>query len=110
MEKEETVFQVMCQLILYKTIILPVLLYGVEAGTLLSTDATALTAFETKVLRKIFDSEWTGNDFRIRSNSEVYEFLNDVGIQRLLWLDHVVRIEENAQRDGYLMGKFAEVG
>ena len=41
-------------LILYKTLILPVLLYGAKAWTLLSTDAAALRVFERKVLRKIF--------------------------------------------------------
>ena len=56
-KNDETVFPVICQLILYKTIILPVLFYGAEAWALLSTDAPALTAFETKVLRKIFGSE-----------------------------------------------------
>ena len=42
------------KLILYKTLILPVFLYGAEAWTLLSTDAAALRVFERKVLRKIF--------------------------------------------------------
>ena len=38
-------------------LILPVLLYGAEAWTLLSTDAAALGIFERKVLRKIFQCE-----------------------------------------------------
>ena len=42
------------KLILHKTLNLPVLLYGAEASTLLSTDAAALRVFERKVLRKIF--------------------------------------------------------
>ena len=58
------------KLILYKTLILPVLLYGAEAWTLLSTDAAALRVFERKVLRKIFGPVRVGNDFRIRFNSE----------------------------------------
>ena len=42
------------------------------------------------------------DDFRIRFNSELYELLNDIDvvqrikIQRLLWLSHVVRMEEDA--------------
>ena len=44
----------MTKLILYKTLILHVLLYGAEAWALLSTDAAALKVFERKVLRKIF--------------------------------------------------------
>ena len=42
------------KLILYTALILPGLLYGAEAWTLLSTDAAAMRVFERKVLRKIF--------------------------------------------------------
>ena len=89
-------------LILYKTLILPVLLYGAEAWTLLSTDAAALRVFERKVLRKIFGLVRVGDDFRIRFNSELYELLKDmdvvqrINIQRLRWLGHVVRMEDDA--------------
>ena len=78
------------------------LLYGAEAWTLLSTDATALRIFERKVLRKIFGPVRVGDDFRIRFNSELYELPNDmdvvqrINIQRLRWLGHVVRLEEDA--------------
>ena len=79
------------------------LLYGAEAWTLLSTDAAALRVFERKVLRKIFGPVRVGDDFRIRFNSELYELLNDnmdvvqrINIQRLRWLGHVVRMEEDA--------------
>ena len=61
------------KLLLYKTLILPVLLYGAEAWTLLRTHAAALRIFERKVRRKIFDPMQVGNDFRIRFNSELYE-------------------------------------
>ena len=90
------------KLILYKTLILPVLLYGAEAWTLLSTDAAALRVFERKVLRKIFAPVQVGDDFRIRFNSKPYELLNDTDVvqrinnQRLRWPGHVVRMEENA--------------
>ena len=72
-------------------LILPVLLYGTEAWTLLSTDAAALRVFERKVLRKIFGPMRVDADFRIRFNSELYELLNDmdvvqrINIQRLKW-------------------------
>ena len=68
------------KLILYKTLILPVLLYGAETWTLLNNDAVALRVFEKKVLRKIFGSVRVGDDFRIRYNSELYELLNDLDI------------------------------
>ena len=76
------------------------LLYDAEAWTLLSTDALAFRAFERKVLLKIFGPVRVGDDLRI--NSELYELLNDIdvvqriNIQRLHWLGHVVRMEEDA--------------
>ena len=75
-------------------LILPVLLYGAEAWTLLRTDAAALRVFERKVLRKIFGSVRVGDDFRIRFNSELYELLNDVDVV-LRWLGHAVRMEQD---------------
>ena len=44
----------MTKLILYKTLMLPVLLYDGKAWTLLSNDAAVLRVFERKVLPKIF--------------------------------------------------------
>ena len=81
---------------------LPVLLYGAKAWTLLSTDVATLRVFERKVLRKIFGPVPVGDDFRIRFNSKLYELLNDIdvvqriNIQRLRWLGPVVGMEENA--------------
>ena len=53
------------KLTLHKALILPVLLYGAEAWTLTSTDATALEVFERKVLRRIFGPVRVGYDYRI---------------------------------------------
>ena len=83
-------------------LILPVLLYGAEVWPLSSTDAAALRVLERKALRKIFGPVRVGDDFRIRFNSGLYELLNDIdvveriNIQRLQWLCHVIRMEENA--------------
>ena len=52
-------------------LILPVLLYGAEACTTLSTNAAVLREFEKKVLRKIFGTVRVGGDSRIRFNSEL---------------------------------------
>ena len=46
----------------------------------LSTDAAALRVFDIKVLRKIFGPVLVGNDFHIRSNSELYELLNNIDV------------------------------
>ena len=90
------------KLTLYKTLIIPVLLYGAEAWVVSQTDAAALGVFERKVLRKIFGPVRVGDDYRIRMNHELYELYEDIDIvqritiQRLRWLGHVFRMDEEA--------------
>ena len=92
------------KLILYKMLILPILLYGISAWILLGTDAAALRVFDRGVVRSSVGDDFVrvGDNFRIRSNSELYELLNDidvvqrVNIQRMRWLGHAVRIKEDA--------------
>ena len=89
------------KLILYKTLILPMLLYGAEAWTLLSTNVAALRVFGRKVLRQIFGPVRVADDFRIRYNSELYKLLNDMDVVQRIniqWLRYVFR------------GCFGEVG
>ena len=69
------------------------LLYVAEAWTLSSTDVAALGVFERKVLRTIFDPARVGDDYRIRTNRELYELFKK---QRFRWLGHVVRMDEDA--------------
>ena len=80
------------KLILYKTLILPVLLYGAEAWTLLSTDAAALRVFERKVLRKT------------QTLCSVLIFSGCAGSTLSLEWKRILR------RDGYLMRGSAEIG
>ena len=77
------------------------LLFDAAACTLSSTDAAALRVIEKKVLRKIFDLVRVGDDFCNRSNNELYQLLSEIdiiqriNIQRLHWLGHVIRMEED---------------
>ena len=90
------------KLTLYKTLIIPVLLYGAEAWVMTQSDAAALGVFERKILRKIFGPVRVGDDYRIRMNHELYELYGDIDIsrritiQRLRWLGHVARMDEEA--------------
>ena len=65
-------------------------------------DAGVCGVFERKVLRKIFGPLRVGDDFRIRTNDELYELYNDmdvvqrVNVQRLRWVGHVVRMDDEA--------------
>ncbi|XP_062127293.1 uncharacterized protein LOC133839668 [Drosophila sulfurigaster albostrigata] len=87
---------------LYKTLILPVLLYGAECWTVTQSDAAALGVFERKILRKIFGPICVDDVYRIRYNHELYELYGDVDVasrvksQRLRWLGHVARMDEDA--------------
>ena len=71
---------------------------SVVVNLVLSTDTTDLGVFETKVLCMIFGPVRAGHDSRIRSNSELYEVLNDINVvhrintQRLPFLGLVVRM------------------
>ena len=66
------------------------------------TDAAALRVLERKVLNKMFGPVRFGDDFLIRSNSELYKLLNDIvivqriNIQRLCWLGHIFLMKEEA--------------
>ncbi|XP_054085666.1 LINE-1 retrotransposable element ORF2 protein isoform X1 [Zeugodacus cucurbitae] len=87
---------------LYKSLIIPVLLYGAEAWTMSTSDETTLGVFERKILRKIYGPQNIGNgEYRRRWNDELYELYDDIDIvqrikrQRLRWLGHVVRMDEN---------------
>ena len=59
------------KLTLYKALILLVLLYDAEARTLSSTDAAALGVFKR-----------VGDDYRTRSNQELYELFNDLDVAK----------------------------
>lgn len=87
---------------LYKTLIIPVLLYGAEAWTLSKTDENLLGCFERKVLRLIFGPVCIDGVWRRRFNNELYGLYSDVDlvkklkIQRLRWLGHVERMDTDA--------------
>lgn len=87
---------------LYKTLIIPVLLYGAEAWTLKESDEKLLRSFERKILRVIFGPVCIEGEWRRRFNHELYGLYSDVDlvkklkIQRLRWLGHVERMDNNA--------------
>ena len=70
--------------------------------------------FEIKVLHKIFGLVRVGDDCRIRYNGELYELINDVvqriNNQRLRWLGHALRMEEDAPAKRVFDAESAAVG
>lgn len=87
---------------LYKTLILPVLLYGAETWTLTRESEDAIGVFERKILRQIFGPVNVGGEWRRRYNHELYKLYRDtdivrrVKIRRLQWLGHVERMPDDA--------------
>ena len=87
---------------IYKTLVLPILLYRSEAWTVTSVDEKSLGAFERKILRKIFGPLSVDGVYRRRIHHELYELFDDIDvvkrikIQRLRWLGHVIRMDKQS--------------
>ena len=86
----------------YKTIILPVVLYGCETWSLTLREEHRLREFENKVLRNIFGAkrdEITGV-WRKLHNAELHALYSSPNIirnlksRRLRWTGHVARMEQ----------------
>jgi hypothetical protein len=87
---------------IYKTIILPVVLYGCETWSLTLREEHGLRVFENKVLRRIFGpkrDEETGG-WRKLHNEELRVLYSSPGIitifkpRRMRWAGHVARMGE----------------
>ncbi|KAJ4446935.1 hypothetical protein ANN_13637 [Periplaneta americana] len=85
---------------IYKTVILPVVLYGCETWILTLREEQRLRVFENKVLRKIFGAkrdEVTG-EWRKLHNTELHalysspDIIRNTKSRRLRWAGHVARM------------------
>jgi hypothetical protein len=91
---------------IYKTIILPVILYGCETWSLILREEHRLKVFENKVLRRIFGTkrdEVTG-EWRKLHNEELRDFYCIIRIikpRRIRWAGHVARMGKREMRIGY---------
>ena len=70
-EEEELVFSNNFKIIIYKTILLTVVLYGCEAWSLTLREERRLRLFEKRILRRIFGPRGmqmgSGEDFTVRN-------------------------------------------
>ncbi|KAJ4431656.1 hypothetical protein ANN_20255 [Periplaneta americana] len=98
---------------IYKTVILPVLLYGCDTWTLTLREEHRLRVFENKVLRKIFGAkrdEATG-EWRKLHNTELHALYSSPNIirnlksRRLRWAGHVARMGESRNAYRVLVGR-----
>ncbi|KAJ4450887.1 hypothetical protein ANN_02320 [Periplaneta americana] len=98
---------------IYKTVILPVVLYGCETWTLTLREEHRLRVFENKVLRKIFGAkrdEVTG-EWRKLHNTELHalysspDIIRNLKSRRLRWAGHVARMGESRNACRVLVGR-----
>jgi hypothetical protein len=98
---------------IYKTIILPVVLYGCETWSLTLREKHRLRVFENRVLRRIFRpkrDEVTGG-WRKLHNEELHGLYYSPGIvwvikaRRMRWAGHVARMGEVRGEYNILVGR-----
>ncbi|KAJ4443767.1 hypothetical protein ANN_05545 [Periplaneta americana] len=98
---------------IYKTVILPVVLYGCETWTLTLREEHRLRVFENKVFRKIFGAkrdEVTG-EWRKLHNTELHalysspDIIRNIKSRRLRWAGHVARMGESRNAYRVLVGR-----
>jgi hypothetical protein len=94
---------------IYKTIILPVVLYGCETWSLTLREEHRLRVFENKVLRRTFGltrDEVTG-EWRKLHNKELHDLYSSRSIiritksRRMRWEDQVARMGRRGMRIDY---------
>jgi hypothetical protein len=89
------------KVIIYKTIINPVLMFGAETWVLSKADELRLGVFERKVLRRMYGLICEGAAWRSSYNEELYHLYDEtdlvttVRITRLRWAGHIVRMQDN---------------
>jgi hypothetical protein len=86
------------KVIIYKTLIKPVLMFGAETWVLSKADELLLGVLERKILRRIYGPICEGVAWRSRYNEELYRLYDEtdlvttVRITRLRWAGHIVRM------------------
>jgi hypothetical protein len=98
---------------IYKTIILPVVLYGCETWSLTLREEHRLRVFENRVLRRIFGlerDEVTGQ-WRKLHDGELHNLysppaiIRQINSRRMRWAQYVAHVGEQRNANRVLVGK-----
>jgi hypothetical protein len=98
---------------IYRTIILPVVLYGCETWSLTLREERRLKVFENRVLKRVFGRKRdvvTGERRKLHNEemNDLYTLPNIVRVvksRRMRWAGHVARMGENSGVQRVLVGK-----
>ena len=86
-------------IVLYKTLIRPVVSYGAEAWTLAKMEEQAVLIFERKIFRRMYGPKYENGEWKSRTNRELEEISKRENIvkwikgQKISWLGHLERME-----------------
>jgi len=89
------------KIMLYKTLIRPVVTCGAEAWTLTKKEEQAVLIFEREIFRTIYGPKYENGEWKSRTNRELEETSKGENIvkwikgQRISWIGHLERMEEN---------------
>jgi hypothetical protein len=96
---------------IYKTIILPVILYGCETWSLTLREEHRLRVFGNKVLRRIFGPNEVTGGWRKLHDEELRDLYSSpstiiiIKSRRMRWAEHVARMGEKRNAYMLLVGK-----
>lgn len=100
------------KVMLYKTLIRSIVMYGSETWTLSKKAVEKIDSFERKILRRIYGPVCVQGEWRIRYNNELYSLYGElplshvIRIKRLKWAGHLIRMEEHRVPKKVFSGDF----
>ena len=88
-------------MLLYKTLIRPMVVYGAVTWTMTKKEEQAMLIFHRKIFRRIYGPKYEDGEWKNRTNRELEELSKGENIvkwikgQRISWLGHLERMEED---------------